>query len=110
MRGRTPATMSDFVHAADEETLPDAGWLDDNFVAEDLEPITCALAAPIIGLRDVDSGALYAVPANQVTRIGSDASNSIVLADAWMSRKHCAVLWQGDDLVLTDLGSRDGTF
>ena len=42
--------------------------------------------------------------------IGRDASNSIAINDAEISRKHSRLLFQGGKYVLEDLGSTNGTF
>lgn len=41
--------------------------------------------------------------------IGRDASNSIVLDDNLVSRKHAAIHKIKDDFFITDLGSKNGT-
>ena len=42
--------------------------------------------------------------------IGRDASNSITINDAEISRKHSRLSFQGGKYVLEDLGSTNGTF
>lgn len=41
--------------------------------------------------------------------IGRDPSNVVSLEDAQLSRHHCVLERKGEDVVLTDLGSRNGT-
>ena len=43
-------------------------------------------------------------------RIGRDADNDIVLDDEEVSAEHCQIVRDGDDLILEDLGSTNGTF
>lgn len=43
-------------------------------------------------------------------RIGRSAPAEVVLADKHVSRRHCHIELVGDDLVVTDLGSTNGTF
>ena len=45
-----------------------------------------------------------------VVRIGRGADNDIVLNDREVSRNHAEVRLEGDDYILTDLGSTNGTF
>lgn len=45
-----------------------------------------------------------------VVRIGRGADNDIVLNDREISRNHAEVRLDGDDYILTDLGSTNGTF
>jgi len=42
--------------------------------------------------------------------IGRDEANDIVIDDDMVSAKHCKIERFGDDLVLTDIGSSNGTF
>ena len=43
-------------------------------------------------------------------RIGRSEPADIVLSDRRVSRKHCVIEFEGDDLVVCDLGSTNGTF
>ncbi len=47
---------------------------------------------------------------DEVLLFGRDGSCDIVIPDLTVSRRHCKVLWQGDDLVVEDLASSGGTF
>ena len=67
---------------------------------------------PVIKFRLIsNAGTTYSLN-NTMTIIGRDPSCQICLpADAkGVSRKHCQLVIQGDDLILTDLGSTYGTF
>jgi len=44
------------------------------------------------------------------TTIGRDPANDIVLEDTTVSRRHAQIERQDGDVVLTDLGSSNGTF
>ena len=46
----------------------------------------------------------------EVTTLGSVAGNSIVLADAAVSRKHAGIRRDSNGYVLADLGSTNGVF
>ena len=42
--------------------------------------------------------------------IGRDKGNAFVLPTAGVSRKHCRIEWEGDEAIITDLESSNGTF
>ncbi len=44
------------------------------------------------------------------TLIGRNPDNDVVLKEPFVSRKHCAINRNGDDFILEDLGSSNGTF
>jgi len=44
------------------------------------------------------------------TTLGRDPQNAIVLTSKGSSRRHAAVVWDGQQYVLQDLGSRNGTY
>jgi len=50
------------------------------------------------------------VPIGAVAEIGADPSCHIVLTDAAVSRKHVRIAIDGGRIIVTDLGSRNGTF
>ena len=54
-------------------------------------------------------GAVIPLEGDQLV-IGRDASNSIPINDAEVSRKHARLTFQGGKYVLEDLGSTNGTF
>jgi cobalamin biosynthesis Mg chelatase CobN len=54
-------------------------------------------------------GTTFAVEGDLVT-LGRDSSNSIVINDAEISRRHARLTAQGGKYVLEDLGSTNGTF
>jgi hypothetical protein len=53
-------------------------------------------------------GAIYPLDGDQVT-IGREASNTIQINDAEISRRHARLQYQGGKYVLEDLGSTNGT-
>ena len=42
--------------------------------------------------------------------IGRKAESTVRLTDRWVSRLHCRIEIEGEDLVVRDLGSRHGTY
>jgi pSer/pThr/pTyr-binding forkhead associated (FHA) protein len=42
--------------------------------------------------------------------VGRDPANSLVLNDIKISRRHAVFRWEGDNYVVRDMGSRNGTF
>src|SRR5579864_6941874 len=42
--------------------------------------------------------------------IGREAGNQVCVPSAWVSRRHCALRREGDEVVVQDLESRNGTF
>ena len=57
---------------------------------------------------DVQGGATLEL--GEVTRVGRDPDNELVLADPLVSGHHAEIRASGDGYVLTDVGSRNGTF
>ena len=41
--------------------------------------------------------------------VGRGSNNDVVISNAYLSRKHLSLSWQGDGLTLKDLNSRNGT-
>ena len=54
-------------------------------------------------------GKVFALEKPDIT-IGRDIANDIVINDAEVSRKHARLFVQGDQYILEDLGSTNGTF
>lgn len=54
------------------------------------------------------AGTLYEL-APEVTTLGREGDNTVVLLDDRVSRHHAAVRWDGRQYLLTDLDSRNGT-
>lgn len=48
--------------------------------------------------------------AAQITTIGRSGSNNVCIDSERVSRHHAAIQWTGDRFLLTDMGSRNGTF
>ena len=48
--------------------------------------------------------------AGPITTIGRSGSNSVCIDSQRVSRHHAAIEWTGDSFVLTDMGSRNGTY
>lgn len=71
----------------------------------DVDPRTAYLA-----LRDGSRQEMFRLTPGQVATVGRAATNRIVLRDDICSRNHCEVFLEGDDWVLRDLNSRNGTF
>lgn len=44
------------------------------------------------------------------TRIGRSEDNEVVLSDVGVSRRHAQVYWSGDECLIEDLGSGNGTY
>jgi pSer/pThr/pTyr-binding forkhead associated (FHA) protein len=82
-----------------------------------LSVLTPEQAAAIAGIkgfalivqRGPQTGKTWLLP-NGGTTIGRDPSNDIVLDDITVSRNHCDIELSGDQLVLIDLGSTNGTY
>ena len=55
-------------------------------------------------------GRKIAIP-SVIFRIGADADNDLsIVGDEWVSGHHAQIAPDGPDIVLEDLGSRNGTF
>lgn len=54
-------------------------------------------------------GRTYALETSETT-LGRDAANRIAINDVEISRKHARILKQGEEYLLEDLGSTNGTF
>ena len=48
--------------------------------------------------------------AGPLTTIGRSGSNSVCIDSQRVSRHHAAIEWTGDRFMLTDMGSRNGTY
>ena len=48
--------------------------------------------------------------AGPITTIGRSGSNSVCIDSERVSRHHAAIEWTGDRFMLTDMGSRNGTY
>jgi hypothetical protein len=55
------------------------------------------------------AGKAYPLPAAVIT-IGRHSDNSIVIDDAMISRRHARLTWQGNNFILEDLDSANGTW
>src|ERR1035441_6574474 len=55
-----------------------------------------------------EQGASYPIDMDSFA-IGRDARNQLSLTDASASREHCVILRQGDDFLIRDMGSFNGT-
>jgi DNA-binding NtrC family response regulator len=63
----------------------------------------------LLVMRGPEPGRVFELRAG-ATRIGKGPDNDVVLPDATVSRSHCLVVRDGDQWVLRDLGSTNGTF
>lgn len=50
------------------------------------------------------------LPMDRGFYIGRSAGNQVVLNDTRVSRRHAEIFWDGEQMVLNDLGSNNGTF
>jgi pSer/pThr/pTyr-binding forkhead associated (FHA) protein len=48
--------------------------------------------------------------ASPITTIGRSGSNSVCIDSQRVSRHHAAIEWTGEHFMLTDMGSRNGTY
>jgi len=67
-----------------------------------MEPKLAAVAGPRQGTV-ISLGAVR-------TGVGRDATNEVCLQSMWVSRRHCVFERQGAGVIVTDLGSHNGTF
>ena len=107
-----PATV-----AIDERVVPawwrvvDSGLHEGATLAPVPEERRAEAHAPLelVILSGLDSGRAFPLPVGRST-LGRDAGNTIMLADASVSRRHCALEVDADGCgTVTDLGSANGT-
>src|SRR5919204_822319 len=67
------------------------------------------MAAKFVVLAGPLCGETFPIDTAEVL-IGRDAATQLSIPDHLMSRRHCAVLIQGDRFALRDLGSSNGTY
>jgi serine phosphatase RsbU (regulator of sigma subunit) len=77
-------------------------------------------AAPVPASLDAPAHLLLVLAENSAPRhvplqilpltIGRTAPSELTLDGSTVSRQHCRLEWQGDEILLTDLGSTNGTF
>jgi DNA-binding NtrC family response regulator len=63
----------------------------------------------LVVLRGPEPGGTFEIGPEE-TRIGKGPDNDVVLPDATVSRAHCVIAHDGEDYVVRDLGSTNGTF
>jgi len=80
------------------------------FITEKTKPGRKAPAekARIVIISGDDAGATY--PVKEAVTFGRAESNTVVLRDAKVSRQHAKIIVQGEEHVLVDLNSSNGTF
>jgi pSer/pThr/pTyr-binding forkhead associated (FHA) protein len=66
-------------------------------------------SAMLLVLAGANKGARFLINGNS-TSIGRDPQSEIFLDDVTVSRKHAEVLRDGDNYVIVDLGSLNGTY
>ena len=64
--------------------------------------------ASLIGISDIIKGEQFEVNKNRIT-IGRSHNNDIVLNHATVSAQHCYISHTGDDYIIHDLNSTNGT-
>ncbi len=64
--------------------------------------------ARIVIISGDDAGATY--PIKDIVSFGRAEANTVVLRDAKVSRQHAKILQKGEDFVLVDLNSSNGTY
>jgi hypothetical protein len=75
-------------------------------------PATMAVSGEpvLMGIRGKYAGVEFALRPGEPAQIGRDPANTIVLDDPTVSRRHARVELTDEGIVLTDLGSSNGTF
>src|SRR5688572_24324051 len=63
----------------------------------------------IVVISGPNRGTSYPLQAGEVI-VGRQSSSSIALSSSKVSKQHCAIQVQGEDILLRDLGSSNGTF
>jgi DNA-binding NtrC family response regulator len=63
----------------------------------------------LVVMRGPEPGRVFELKAGE-THIGKGPDNDVVIPDATVSRAHCVIARDGDQWVLRDLGSTNGTF
>jgi transcriptional regulator with GAF, ATPase, and Fis domain len=66
------------------------------------------MEARIVGIAGLFQGSRFALPEGEVS-LGRDSTNQIYLADGSLSRRHCVLVRKGVEVLVRDLGSRNGT-
>jgi Nif-specific regulatory protein len=66
-------------------------------------------APRLIAISGPQEGSVFTITGDDVP-IGREPSNTICIADPLLSRRHCRVCRDGDQLTLRDQGSANGTF
>ncbi len=62
----------------------------------------------LVGIAGPWKGATFPVPAGEVS-LGRDSSNQLWFGDPALSRRHCLLIADGEQFILRDLKSRNGT-
>ncbi|MBI5508333.1 MAG: FHA domain-containing protein [Deltaproteobacteria bacterium] len=65
--------------------------------------------ARLVGTAGKDTGREFAISEREIA-IGRGPSNAVVLGDSSVSREHARLLHEGDNYILVDLRSANGTF
>jgi putative nucleotidyltransferase with HDIG domain len=63
----------------------------------------------LIGIEGSALGTRWSLPQGRARTIGRGSRNDIVLVDEGVSRQHCRIEWRTDGVLITDLGSSNGT-
>jgi len=62
----------------------------------------------VVGIAGLFKGTNFVLPSGEVS-IGRESSNHLWVPDPALSRRHCVITGAGDQFVIRDLGSRNGT-
>src|SRR5262245_15347195 len=62
----------------------------------------------VVGISGPLKGSVLPLPEGEAS-IGRDSSNDLWVTDPSLSRRHCALVRNGDQIILRDLESRNGT-
>lgn len=67
------------------------------------------MKATLVISRGSDSGEIYDLPEGREIQIGRSSQNDLPLRDSQVSRYHCQVANRDGEIILSDLGSRNGS-
>ena len=62
----------------------------------------------LLGVAGPFQGTTFLLPVGEAS-VGRDSSNHLWVSDPALSRRHCLLVGNGDQFIIRDLGSRNGT-